>query len=159
MPLAEDLDKLSQSWESNRHKYPAHIKVEKLEIVGNNANDPVCTEEEIDVSDRKTLAQWLEWDDNSFGGPSGPSLKLLLILVEHDGNTDFLTNEEDANAVTEAFRAARLPLAGLAAQITIGLSFAKAPSRYIRRDGAPSLLSRYYFNHYAYCITWAFDQA
>jgi Mg2+ and Co2+ transporter CorA len=159
MPLAEDLDKLSQSWESNQHNYPAHIKVEKLEIVGDNDNDPVCVEEEIDVSDRETLTQWLGWDDNSLGGPSGPSLKLLLILVEHGRDTDFLTNEEDAKAVTEAFRAARLPLAGLAAHITLSISFAKAPSRYIRRDGAPSLLSRYYFSHHAYCITWAFDHA
>lgn len=159
MPLAEDLDKLSQSWESNQHNYPAHIKVEKLEIVGDNDNDPVCVEEEIDVSDRETLTQWLGWDDNSLGGPSGPSLKLLLILVEHDHDMDFPTNEEDAKAVTEAFRAARLPLAGLAALATLSVSFAKAPFRYIRRDGAPSLLSRYYFNYRAYCITWAFDHA
>jgi hypothetical protein len=159
MPLAEDLDKLSQSWESNQHKYPAHIKVEKLEIVGDNDNDPNCIEEEVDVSDRETLAQWLGGDGNSFDSPSGPSLKLLLILVEHDDDTDFLTNDGDAKAVTEAFRAARLPLSGLTAHVAFDVSFAKAPSRYIGRDGAPSLLSRYYFNNHAYCITWAFDHA
>jgi hypothetical protein len=160
MPLLGDLDKLSQNWEPNQYRYPAHIKVEKFEIVGDNDNGPVCTEEEVDVSDRKELAQWLGGESNSFGGPSGPSLKLLLILLEDDDDTDSRTNEEDAKAVTEAFRAARLPLSGLTGLVTPGTSFEKAPSGYIRENGAPSLLSRYYFNYnYDYCITWTFDHA
>ena len=159
MSLADGLDKIFRNWEEYQHDYPAHFKVEKLQIVDDIDNDPV-SEEEIAVSDRKALAQWLkEDDDNTSSGSRAPSLKLLLICTHDTYEADVEVSEEDAKSVTEAFQVARLPLAALIEYSESSVSSAKASSWYIRSDGTTSLLSRYYLCAIDYCITWAFDHA
>jgi hypothetical protein len=154
MSLVDSLDVILHDWEKYQDQYPAHVKVEKLEIVQGSSNDPVCKEEEIDVSDRGALAQWLEGDEDST-----PKLKLLLICTQNVHQATYKSNEEDTKAVTEAFRAARLPLTGLISYSTNMTSSAKAPSRYFGKDGKTSLLSRYYFTAINSCITWAYDHS
>lgn len=154
MSLVDQLDGIFHNWEKCQHRYPAHVKVEKLEIVQSSRNDFKCTEKEIGVSERDALAEWLGVDDDS-----APALKLLLICTKNLDEANFDSNEEDTKAVTEAFQAARLPLGGLIGYSSLIFSSTKAPLRYVNKDGKTSLLSRYYFTTVHWCITWTYDHA
>jgi hypothetical protein len=156
MSLSESLDNISNAWK--RHKYPVHVKVEKLEIVHNCSNHPVWREEEISLTNRHALTEWLKEDDeNAFSGARGLSLKLLFICTQDPERKDAEADEEDANSIAEVFRAAGLPLTALAAYSNIIPT--STPFTYLRRENTTSLLSRYYFGFHSYCVTWAFDHS
>jgi hypothetical protein len=89
-------------------------------------------------------------------GARGLSLKLLFICTQDPERKDAKENEEDANSVVEAFRAAGLPLA---AYSNATLTSTKPPFMYIRRGNTAPLLSRHYFSFFGYCVAGAFDHS